>query len=244
MFATPCFISTSPAQTPPRPTFEDPNDINDPHGFFERERLRELADLDHDFQKQLRQRGPSPPKLTPAERLALRNYPPFRWDPTMRLPSPGMEESPVRQLIESCFPTAGTWARFRHKYPDADMSQLRGSQWFDLVDRPEELAGVAQRAAARSLRFKFGITSNPVHRWGNLMLGISYSKMVAAPTRSSNVSAAHECALIRQFRDHPNCDNVMPGGEGQSDSMPHWVYCSIRRTGPLRAPPANIQQDS
>ena len=213
------------------------SDSNDEFGFWEREACRASADKDHQLQRLKLQRGPSPPKLSKQEREALRNYPPFRWNPNMRLPSPGMD-TPIRQLIEHCFPRTGIFARLQHRYPLADFGRLREQSWLEVCENETELAGRATSVGAKHVNFKFGITCCPIHRWATLELGLSYSKMYAVACRSAAESASCEIGLVTQFKNHAYCDNVMPGGEGQSDSHPHWVYCATRASGgALRKPP-------
>lgn len=217
---------------------------NDEFGFWEREACRASADKDHQFQKLKLQRCPSPPKHSKEEREALRNYPPFRWNPNMRMPSPGMD-TPVRQLIEQCFPRTGFFARLKNRYPLADFGRLRELSWLQICEHETELASRATIAGAKHIYFKFGITRCPIHRWETLELGLSYSRMYAVACRSAAESASCEIGLVAQFKNHAYCDNVMPGGEGQSASHPHWVYCATRVSGgwSRRAPKPNRDEE-
>ena len=205
-------------------------DSNDEFGFWEREAHRSIASADHEVQRLKVQRGPSPPKLSKEEREALRNYTPFKWDPTMRMPSPGMD-TPLRELIEQCFPRTGIFARLQHRYPHANFGKFRDRGWLEILDNHTELVRKATQAGAKQLHFKFGITICPIHRWETLELGSSYTRMYAIACRSAAESAAAEKSLVAQFKHNPYCDNVMPGGEGQCDSHPHWLYCATRASG-------------
>ena len=220
------------------------SDSDDIYGFWEREACRASADKDHEYQRLKLQRGPSPPKLSREEREALRSYPPFRWIPNMRMPSPGMD-TPIRQLIEHCFPRTGIFARLQYRYPHADFGKLRELSWLEVCEHETELARKATIAGAQRLNFKFGITCCLIHRWETLELGSSYSKLYAVACHSAAESASCEISLVTQFKNHDYCDNVLPGGEGQSDSHPHWVYCATRASGGVvrRAPKRNRAED-
>ena len=83
--------------------------------------------------------------------------------------------------------------------------------------------------AAQGAMFKVGITTNPAFRWSNSSFGYAgseiYKKMVImAIVRTMEAAAFLEAALIREFRDHPACQNEAAGGEGAVDSSPGFVY--------------------
>ena len=83
--------------------------------------------------------------------------------------------------------------------------------------------------AAQGARFKIGITTNPEFRWSNPSFGYAgsgvYKKMVIMTiVRTMEAAAFLEAAVIREFRNHPACDNEAAGGEGAVDSSPGFVY--------------------
>ena len=120
------------------------------------------------------------------------------------------------------------------------MEQLHSASGscFDLrLPRVRLASGVLQHciaitaAIARvSLRFKVGITTDPVHRFLNSSYGYSqqgiYKQMtIIAILKSMEAAAFLEAALIREFRDHHACGNEAAGGEGSStDSVLGFVY--------------------
>ena len=83
--------------------------------------------------------------------------------------------------------------------------------------------------AAQGAKFKVGITTNPEFRWSNASSGYAgsgiYKRMVImAIVRTMEAAAFLEAAVIREFRDHPACQNEAAGGEGAVDSSPGFVY--------------------
>jgi hypothetical protein len=89
------------------------------------------------------------------------------------------------------------------------------------------------------MRFKLGVTKNPVHRWSNREYGYKHEKafnraqpmyatmLVVIEVDGSQAAGFAEAALIREFIAVPGCMNKALGGEGIGQNVPgkHYLYC-------------------
>lgn len=82
-------------------------------------------------------------------------------------------------------------------------------------------------------RFKFGITSSPIHRWENTSYGYSrekYHKMIILNVASQpDASCMLEASLIQEFGKMRGCQNVARGGEGKKCLVPCFTYLVVQQ---------------
>ena len=120
---------------------------------------------------------------------------------------------------------------------------LLSEPWARVVYSPDELYAVAGKAEENHVFYKFGITFDPMHRWYELKLCDSYTRMFIYITRDGNESSSLEKAAVDVHRGKPRCDNVIPGGGSVSPSSPHHFYLATRPDVCLSRKPPRVARD-
>ena len=119
-----------------------------------------------------------------------------------------------------------------------DTLNMSGSSVFDLRLPKGRLASMVLQhcvaiitaIASKSSTFKIGITTNPHNRWFSESFGYFRHPVLSSMTiisilRGMEAATYLEAALIREFMDHPLCQNQALGGEGAiADASPAFVY--------------------